>query len=293
MALIGGGGQLATDIARLWTASEAGGRGDELVCLSHAELDVTDGEHARAVLTSMAPSLVINTAAFVRVDDCESRTLRALEVNAVGPKNLAEVCRDIGATLAHFSTDYVFDGAKGTPYVETDAAVPVNAYGVSKLAGEHFVRAVLPEGHLIVRSSGLYGVAGSSGKGGNFVETMVRLAREGRTVSVVDDQVLAPTSTYDLAEAFLRLVALGGRGVFHVTNAGQCSWREFAAAIFERLGLRPELRAIDSATYGAAARRPAYSVLANARLADAGLPALRPWQAALEHYLTLRGHLVA
>ena len=292
VALIGSQGQLASDIARLWPESAAGRRGDELVPLPHAALDITDERRVRGVLSDLRPSLVINTAAYLRVDDCEQEAARAFLVNAVAVKHLAEACREVGAGLAHFSTDYVFDGAKRLPYAESDAPAPLNAYAVSKLAGEHFLRYVLPDDHLLVRSSGLYGVAGSSGKGGNFVETMVRLARGGGTIRVVDDQVSCPTFTLDLAATFLELVARDARGLFHVTNAGACSWFEFAAAIFAQLGLEPEHVPVTSEEYGAPARRPAFSVLANARLAELGMPQPRPWQEALQAYLKLKGHLM-
>jgi len=292
VVLTGSQGQLASDIARLWPQSQLARRGDELVPLPHAALDVTDAEQARRVLAEVRPRLVINTAAFLRVDDCEREATRALLVNAVGPKNLAEACREAGAKLAHFSTDYVFDGKKRAPYLESDAPRPLNAYAVSKLAGEHFVRYLLPVDHLIVRSSGLYGVAGSSGKGGNFVETMLGLARGGGPIRVVNDQVTCPTHTLDFAATFLDLLGRDASGLFHVTNAGQCSWYEFAAEVFAQLKLAPELAPVTSDDYGAPARRPAYSVLANARLNELGLAQPRPWQEALRRYLELKGYLV-
>jgi dTDP-4-dehydrorhamnose reductase len=164
-------------------------------------------------------------------------------------------------------------------------------YGRSKLAGERLVHAASPT-HVVVRSSGLYGVAGSAGKGGNFVETMLRLAREGKDIRVVDDQVLAPTYTADLAEAIARLIAARpAGGIYHLTNAGACSWFEFARRIFELCRLAPDLAPTTSAEYNAPAPRPPYSVLANTRAAALGLPALRAWPEALEAYLRAKGHL--
>src|SRR3954471_24691916 len=156
IALIGSTGQLGSDISRLWPASALSGR--DLIELTHADIEITDQESVYSVLTGVQPSIVINTAAFIRVDECETQPGLAFEVNALGSKHVAEACRVLGATLIHFGTDYVFDGTKTTPYRETDATGPESAYGISKLAGEQFVRYILPDDHLIVRSSGLYGL---------------------------------------------------------------------------------------------------------------------------------------
>jgi dTDP-4-dehydrorhamnose reductase len=293
IALIGSNGQLGTDIARLWPGSAAGRRGDELVSLTHADFEVTDPAQVRSVLTGVGPTLVINTAAFHRVDDCEQQALEAFRVNALGVKCLADVCRDLGAMLMHFSTDYVFDGDADCPYVEEAPTRPISAYGISKEAGEHFLRYGLPGHHILIRSSGLYGLAGASGKGGNFVETMVRLARDKGPIRVVDDQRSAPTYTEDLARALLELVERGGRGTFHITNAGECTWFEFAGEIFRLLGLDPDFGSTTSAEFAAPAQRPAYSVLANNRLIELGIAQPRPWQEALHDYLRARGHLAA
>jgi dTDP-4-dehydrorhamnose reductase len=291
-ALIGANGQLGSDLTRLWPSS-ALGRDSELIALTHAEIDVTDEKQVRSVLGGIKPSLVINTAAYHRVDDCETTPLDAFRVNALGVKHLAETCRDDGTVLMHFSTDYVFDGAKKRPYDESDAPLPISAYGISKAAGEHFLRYVLPERHILVRSSGLYGAAGASGKGGNFVESMLRFAREGREIRVVDDQISAPTFTVDLASALLDLIAKDGRRTFHITNAGECSWYEFAQEIFRLIGLQPNLTPTSTAEYGAPALRPAYSVLENRRIREMGLQQPRPWQEALADYLRVKGRLAA
>lgn len=280
--LIGSGGQLGSDLRRVWT--------DDLIALPHEKLDVCDREQAHSVIRSEAPDLVINTAAYHRVDECESNVARTFEVNAVGAKNVADASREAGAAVLFISTDYVFDGEKGSPYVEEDVPCPINVYGVSKLAGEHLVRQSNPR-HFIVRSSGLFGTAGASGKGGNFVETMIRRAREGEALRVVDDQVLSPTFTWDLAIALRELAASGRFGTYHVTNTGQTSWYRFAAKIFEFTGLRPNLTATTSEEIGAAARRPRFSVLEHRALTAAGLAPLRLWPDALEAYLREKGHL--
>jgi dTDP-4-dehydrorhamnose reductase len=291
IALIGSNGQLGSDIERLWPESIAGGRGDELIALTHADLEVTDFEMARSVLQGIRPTAVINTAAYHRVDECEANADLAFRVNGIGVKNLAIICSELGATLMHFSTDYVFGGERGTPYQETDLTDPISAYGISKAAGELFLRYLLPENHILIRSSGLYGVAGASGKGGNFAETMLRLSRDRKPIRVVNDQRSCPTYTHDLALILLEILERGGRGTFHVTNSGDCSWYEFATAIFQMVGVEPDFAPTTSREFGAAAKRPAYSVLENARIRELGIPPLRPWQDALRHYLQAKGHL--
>ncbi len=292
-ALIGSNGQLGTDITRLWPDSPAGRRGGELIELTHADLEVADLEQVRSVLRGIGPTRVINTSAYHRVDDCETYVIEAFRVNALALKHLADTCRELGASLIHFSTDYVFDGEKGVPYLETDPPTPVSAYGVSKAAGEQILRYALPDDHLLIRSSGLYGLAGASGKGGNFAEAMLRLARQGQPIRVVDDQVCAPTYTHDLAETLFEVIEADARGTIHITNSGQCSWYEFAGAIFSLLRLHPDFGPISSAEYDAPARRPAYSVLANNRLRDLGIAQPRPWRDALADYLRQKGHLEA
>src|SRR5207245_2771295 len=167
------------------------------------------------------------------------------------------------STLVHYSTDYVFglDGSRATPLTEDDSPGPVSVYGLSKLAGEYLVRSICPK-HFVIRTCGLYGVWGSGGKGGNFVETMLRVAGQGKPLRVVADQVCTPTYTVDLAEATAALLPTGRYGLYHLTSGGSCSWYEFARAIFELSGVRADLSPITSAEYKAAARRPGYSVLA-------------------------------
>jgi dTDP-4-dehydrorhamnose reductase len=293
VALIGSNGQLGSDIVRMWPESAAGRRGEELVSLTHADFEVTDVDQVRSVLTGVGPSLVINTAAFHRVDDCEKQAAEAFQVNALGVKYLAEVCRGLGATLMHFSTDYVFNGASEEAYSEEDPTSPISAYGISKEAGEHFLRYTIPDDHILVRSSGLYGVAGASGKGGNFVETMVRMAREERVIRVVDDQCSTPTYTPDLAGVLFDLMERGARGTYHVTNSDQCTWYRFAGEVFKLLGLSPDFGPTTSAEFGAVAQRPPYSVLANKRIEALGVSQPRPWQEALRAYLEARGHQTA
>jgi dTDP-4-dehydrorhamnose reductase len=276
--LLGANGQLGSDLRK------ESGSDRELVSVTRAELDFTDRRRVAEVLRQTRPEVIVNTAAFINVETSEVEVEAAFAVNAVAVRHLAIEADAIGACLVHISTDYVFDGTSSVPYPEGAPTGPLNVYGNSKLAGEFFVRALCRR-HLIVRSSGLYGLAGSSGKGGNFVRTMLRLGKEKGEVSVVTDQVLTPTNTKDLAGMIWRLVDGGAQGVLHVTNSGSCTWNDFARAIFELSHMNVPVHPTDSASVGSKARRPAYSVLDNSRLEREGYGVMRPWREALASHL--------
>ena len=275
--LIGASGQLGADLVKALADHE-------LLTPPRSSLDVVRFDRVRQFLQLERPQVVINTAAFHRVDDCESRVSTALQVNGEAVHNLALAAREVEAVLVHYSTDYVFDGADGRPYREDDLARPLNVYGASKLLGENLVESVW-EKHVLIRTCGLYGRAGSRGKGGNFVETMIRKATAGESIRVVDDQRLTPTSTRELARATAALIATSHYGLFHVTSKGDCTWYEFAGEIFRLLGLEPDLTPTTSDAFAAAARRPAYSVLANHQLKELGMDDLKHWRDALGEYL--------
>lgn len=281
--VLGASGQLGSDILRRWRDPSL-----ELVPATRADADVTDREAVDALLACVRPDVTINTAAFHNLPACEQDPERCFRVNVAGGLHVARAARAAGSAIVQFSTDYVFDGTKGAPYLETDARRALNVYGASKLATEDVVAQANPD-WAVVRVSGLYGLAGSAGKGGNFVETMLRLAREARPIRVVADQVLSPTYTADLATAIARLLAADPPGgVYHLTNAGACSWFEFAREIFGLSGLAPDLAPTTSEAFGAPARRPPNSVLLNARAHALGVPPLRPWPDALRAYLAAR-----
>lgn len=280
IAIIGANGQLGSDLSEVF-----GSGNGQLIRLTRSDFDLRDHKLVADELDSLRPDVIINTAAFHKVEACEDDPEAALAVNCLAVRNLAMTAQRIGACLVHISTDYVFDGRASAPYKEDAQPNPVNTYGLSKLAGEFFVRNWCAD-HLLIRTSGLYGVAGSSGKGGNFVQTMLRLGREKGSVSVVNDQTLSPTFTADLAKMIRLLVERNARGLFHVTNSLHCSWFEFARAIFSTSGLDVETRPITTASQGSSVRRPRFSVLANAKLIELGIRQLRPWQDALEDYLT-------
>jgi dTDP-4-dehydrorhamnose reductase len=279
--LFGSAGQLGRDLAPLLPG--------EVVALTRAEADLTDPTSVRTCLERHRPDLVVNCAAYNLVDKAEADPADAFAVNARGARTIADACRDLGATLLHFSTDYVFglDADRRTPWKETDAPGPVSAYGLSKLVGEYWVRQACPK-HFVVRTCGLYGVWGTGGKGGNFVETMLRVAGQGKPLRVVNDQRCTPSFTTDIARASAALVHTKMYGLYHVTNAGYCTWFEFAREIFRQAGVTASLAPITSEEYGAAARRPAFSVLSNEKLIAADVPTTRSWPEALADYLQLR-----
>ncbi|PYN46869.1 MAG: dTDP-4-dehydrorhamnose reductase [Candidatus Rokuibacteriota bacterium] len=280
--VIGATGQLGSDLVR--TFDQPG----ELVALSTRDVDILDSARTRSMLETLRPTCVINTAAYNLVDRAEDDERSAFALNAEAVGTLAAICQAAGARLVHFSTDYVFDGAKRTPYLETDSPQPVSVYGESKLAGERLALERC-ERSVIFRVCGLFGLAGSLGKGkGNFVETMLRLAREGRPLRVVSDQVLCPSYTLDLARKVWKVLPKVAHPVYHLTNAGQVSWYEFARRALELAGVTADLTPVTAAEYGARARRPAYSVLAHAHLAALGEDDLRPWDAALPAYVAER-----
>lgn len=284
VVIIGANGQLGFDLMRLWSEVVPG---EEPVGLTHAEIEVADPDSVRAALRPISPHVVVNTSAYHKVDIAECTPNRAFAVNACGPRNLALVCRELDAVLIQLSTDYVFSGKKGAPYLEDDPVDPVNVYGVSKAAGEMLTRYLWPK-HFIVRSSGLYGVAGPSGKGSNFVELMLHLARSGKPIKVVDDQVLTPTPTHSLARQIAALSATDRYGTYHATSQGQCSWYEFAQAIFELAGLSPDLSPQTTLQSGALALRPSCSVLENHNLAVLGDDRMPQWRAGVKQYLEIR-----
>lgn len=280
--VLGANGQLGRDLCPRLPG--------EVVALTRAELDLTASfESMFTTLAALRPDVLINCAAYNFVDRAETEAELSTRVNMKGPLFLAHLCKQLNLVLVHFSTDHVFgdDSSRATPYRETDPPGPVSAYGMHKALGEYVVQSHCPR-HLVIRTCGLYGVWGSGGKGGNFVETMLRKASQGEPLRVVADQVCTPSYTVDVAQATIALLQTGKYGLFHITNSGSCSWYEFAQAIFELSGVKANLAPITSAEYGAAARRPAYSVLSNEAYERLGLPKLRHWREALAAYLQER-----
>ncbi len=260
----------------------------EVVPLTRADIDLSQLQDIAEKIAALKPDVVINCAAYNLVDKAEIEPELGWRVNAIGVRDLAKASHAVGARFVHFSTDYVFgsDAARSSPWTETDAPGPVSVYGASKLAGEYLALAANPR-TLVIRTCGLYGIHGSGGKGGNFVETMLRLAGQGKPLKVVDDQHCTPTSTANLAEATVKLLAADAAGLFHAINAGATTWHRLAAEIFRRSQLSVDLTPITSVEFKAPARRPAYSVLEGGKLANMGIE-MRSWQEALGEYLAAR-----
>ncbi|MCL4363821.1 dTDP-4-dehydrorhamnose reductase, partial [Patescibacteria group bacterium] len=262
LALIGANGQLSTDIRKVFDKDFY-----SITPLTHQDIEVTDITNVKKVLEGINPDIVINTSAYHKVDEVEDNPDKAFLVNASAQKNIAELCQSKGWTTVFISTDYVFglDEKRNTPFSEADNTGPVNVYGTSKLAGENFTR-YIADRHFVIRVCGLHGTAGSSGKGGNFVELMIRLGKEKGQVSVVDDQTCTPTYTKNIAENLNELLKTDNYGLYHMTSQGQCSWYEFASEIFKQMKMKVECNPVDSSHFPTRAKRPKYSVLENKNL---------------------------
>lgn len=283
--LIGARGQLARD---LYTEFMSAGKNNEIIPVTHEQLEIRDKRAVDELVAATRPSCIINTAAFHRVDLCEDEPETTFAVNEGGVRNLAQAAQRHNALLVQFSTDYVFDGSKRSPYVEGDQAKPLSVYAKSRLAGEQAVEQNCAR-YLLIRTCGLYGLAGSQSKvGGNFVETMLKLAAANKTPRVVNDQVCTPTSTRELARHSTLLLASGALGLFHMTNTGECSWFDFAQECIRLAGMQITMIPVSSEQYGAKAKRPAYSVLDNLAYRSAGFSDFRPWQEALAEYMRAR-----
>jgi dTDP-4-dehydrorhamnose reductase len=276
--ITGGGGQLASDLEALLHG------GGEVYAPPRADLDITDDAAVESVFAEFRPSIVFNCAAFHNVEVCEREEDQAFAVNARAVKRLAAHSTAAGAQLVHLSTNYVFDGTATEPYDELALPNPRSIYAISKLAGEHAALAYAP-GSLVVRTAGLYGLHGSVSKGGNFVTRMIARAREQGALKVVADQQLTPTFTADLASGILDAVDAGVTGTLHVTNSGATSWHGFTEAIMELAGVEVPVEEGITTIAPGAADRPLNGVLRSRVSVRAGLPALRPWRAALADYL--------
>jgi dTDP-4-dehydrorhamnose reductase len=286
--LLGPNGQLGFDV------QQANARRGALLAIApigRAELDLSKIDGAIAYLEKRAFDCLINCSSYHKTDEVERNAQLAFTINAHLVEQLAALCMRKRAKFVHVSTDYVFGGcATNVPLKETDAKAPVNVYGASKAMGEDL--ALMFGGDiLILRVASLFGVSGASGKGGNFVETMIRAGRDKGELRVVADQTMSPTSTADVAEALLDMLARGvPSGIWHVTNTGAATWHEFAARIIARARVQANVIPIKTDEFLLVARRPSYSVLDSGKLASHVKP-MRPWQDALDSYLAAKGHL--
>jgi dTDP-4-dehydrorhamnose reductase len=283
IALFGANGQLGSDLVTL-----AGQRDLDLTPVTRAQVDASNPD---ASFDGLDFDLAINCVAVTRVDDCEKDPAPAVAINAHFAGRLAKACAARGARLVQVSTDYVYGGqTQREPLSETVGRAPVNVYGATKALGEDLAK-LEHDDVIVARVASLFGVAGASGKGGNFVETMIRFGKERGRLTVVADQVMSPTASYDAGEAILDLIAARApAGDYHVVNSGVASWCDFAQAIIAKAGVAAEVAPIPTSQFPTPARRPPYSALSNAKLEAAIGRPMAPWTEALDRYLAAKGH---
>ncbi len=283
IAVIGADGQLGSDIT-----SKLKKDGFSVNELFRKDIDISDRNSVNNIIVKKTDSdLIINTAAFHHVRKSENDPVTSFKVNGIGAANLAYACRETKKKLIHISTDYVFDGTKGEPYIETDLPNPVNVYGNSKLSGEYFIRSIMEDYH-ILRLSGIYGSHICIGKGYNFVDKILKIGEEKGEVKVVTDEVLTPTFTEDIAEQVSLMISKNCKtGVYHVSAEGSCSWYEFAKEIFRIKDNGVKVKKALSGEFGNGVIRPACSVLENRYLKDQGINIIPHWKDGLERYIKL------
>lgn len=272
--LTGANGQLGQEIAYQLKASSF-----SVFAFTKTELDITDELKVQKVVEEIQPDVIINAAAFTKVDLAESEETLAYNINGFAQRNLAVAAEKIGAKICYISTDYVFDGNGFEPYKEYDKCNPLGVYGKSKFVGEELTK-TLSTKYFIVRTSWVYGEYGS-----NFVKTMLNLAEKRNEIGVVADQIGSPTYTGDLATFLISLIQTEKYGIYHCTNSGSCSWYEFAKAIFEEMELDIKVNPLTTDQYPTPASRPHYSVLDNGALEMNGFEKIRHWKEGLSFYL--------
>jgi dTDP-4-dehydrorhamnose reductase len=278
LAIIGANGQLGTDLHEVLSAEH------NVIGLNHADIEITEIESVKNVLSLVKPAIVLNTAAYHIVPEAEKFPGKAFHINGTGVLNLARVCQDLGARLVHYSTDYVFDGKKQKPYTEDDRPNPLNVYAATKLSGEYFALNYSDKSY-VIRVSGIYGKTPCRAKGGNFITTMIKLAKEKPEVRVVNDEILTPTATYHIAKNTAALINTDAFGLYHMTCEGEVSWYEFAKVIWETLQLETPLYPASVKDFPPVVKRPFYSVLENRNLDKLGINQMPEWKEALKEFL--------
>lgn len=259
----------------------------DFIFCSSSELDITDSANCKVVFGKYQPQFCINAAAYTAVDKAESEYEKAHAINVIGAKNLAEACKKYNSVLVHISTDFVFDGEKTTPYTEEDLPNPTGVYGLTKLDGEEAIQTILEE-HFIIRTSWVY-----SQFGNNFMKTMLRLASDRDSLSVVNDQIGTPTNAVDLAEALLTICTSdiqlkSSFGIYNFSNEGQCSWFDFAKKIFEVNNISITVNSIPTSSYPTPAKRPKYSVLDKTKIKKIFGFNIKKWEEALQPFPSLK-----
>jgi dTDP-4-dehydrorhamnose reductase len=283
VSVIGPNGQLGTDLVKVFNRA-----GWKVVPITHSEISVENQESVLKTLKNAHTEWVINTAAFHKVEECENDSEKAWTINAQGPKNVATVARNLGMRAVFISSDYVFSGNKGSAYSERDEVSPVNAYGHSKAGGEAVTLAA-NEKNLVIRIASVFGSAGSSGKGGNFVETIIKKAKAGDPLSVVDDILMSPTYTVDAAQKILELMNRDQYGIFNATNSGSTTWYEFAHEILEYSQLKTELSS-SKTNWDSSLKRPKNSSLDISKIENLVIES-PSWSEGLQRYLLEKGHI--
>lgn len=280
VAVLGANGQLGSEVCAAFRRNN-----DEVVAFTHSDLELTAAASVEKALSASVPEFIVNAAAMHHVEKCEADPVGAFQANAIGAKHVAEWAKQAGSTVAYVSTDYVFDGKKGASYLETDIAAPLNAYGISKLAGEHFTAGIATK-YFVLRVSAIYGHQPCRAKGGlNFVELMLKLSRERDEVRVVDDEFVTPTPTVQIAEQLVALSRSCQYGLYHGTSEGSCSWYEFADEIFRITGSKICLQKASPGEFPSKVPRPKYSVLENQALKATQMNLFTDWRDGLHNYL--------
>lgn len=284
--LLGANGQLGTDMRKVFSHSS-----HEIIPVCRKDIDIEKYKDIVDFLNrNMDFHYLINCAAYTNTEQCEDESARAFAANSFAVLELATFCQQHDKVLFHISTDYVFDGKQEKPYIETDCPNPLNVYGNSKLSGEQFIHAYHDQ-FFIFRVSSLFGQAGARGKGGNFVETMIRMAQEGRSLRVVNDQMMSPTHTLDAAKAIKYFIdnEVDTYGIYHCSGEGECSWYDLALEIFNQLNVKVKVSPVSYVEYKTKAKRPVYSVLDNSKInQNYQMP---HWRGSLREYLSIKGYL--
>jgi len=277
--VFGAGGQLATDCVHILSKQY------QTIGYSHKQVDICKPEMVQKVLDEAHPDIIINCAAFTRVDDCETHTDHAYEINEKGPRVLAQSASEVGAKLIHISTDYVFDGKRQIPegYVESDPPNPVSVYGKSKLAGEQTIISTTDQ-YIIIRTAWLFGINGT-----NFLKTMYQLGTSDSipSLKVINTQYGSFTHTIDLARQIHQLIKIDGQGIYHASGEGYCSWYDGAAYFFKKMGIKKAIQACTEKEFPTKATRPTNSILWNQRLIDENINMMPHWQKAIDNYVAL------
>jgi len=278
--LIGKTGQLGGAIIK-----DAKYFGFEVNSFERPELDITNELQVEEKIKKLKPDILINTAAYNAVSDCESNPLEAIKVNFIAVYNLAKLCKKYHTQFITYSTDYVFDGEKGAPYKENDKPNPLQVYGISKLSGEYAALNYYPEGTFVIRTSGLYGGKFGSPVKGNFVLNIIKEAQNKEVIEVSSEQIVSPTYAGDLSQATLNLLKVeANSGIYHLVNEGYCSWYEFTKEIFKLMKIKKDLKPIDRQGFSGGVKRPKFSALENKKAKETGIE-LPSWQEGLKNYI--------